>query len=483
MTRITVAYGDGIGPEIMEATLLVLKEAGANIDIETIEVGESVYNKGFATGISQKSLETIQRNKIFLKAPITTPQGGGYKSLNVATRKLFGLYANVRPCKSFYPYVPTKHPNVDIVIVRENEEDLYAGIEYRQTQNLYQSLKIMTRVGCERIVRFAFDYAVQNNRKKITCLSKDNIMKFTDGLFHQVFNEIGEQYPQIEKEHYIVDIGAARIASRPEQFDMIVAGNLYGDIVSDIAAEVCGSIGLAGSANIGDDFAMFEAVHGSAPRMAGLNTANPSGLLNAAIMMLVHIGQVDVATKICNAWLKTLEDGTHTKDIYQEGLSKVKVGTMEFAKAVVENLGSKPVALKSVEHKSVDSALTSHKPITIKRTEEKVLVGVDVFIDLLEDDVEKIAKNINGLADGDLRLQLISRKGLKIWPKEGEQWTSIAGDHWRLRFVPQNKDKVTLHGEIVYLLDQLQKAGIDFIQATNLYTFDGKLGFSLAHGE
>ncbi len=339
---ITVAYGDGIGPEIMKAALHILKEAGAKLELEKIEIGEKVYLSGNTSGIDASAWESLRNTRVFLKAPITTPQGGGYKSLNVTVRKTLGLYANVRPCVSYHPFVETKHPGMDLVIVRENEEDLYAGIEYRQTDQVMQGLKIISRPGSEKIVRYAFEFARRHNRKKVTCFTKDNIMKFTDGLFHKVFNEIAAEYPDIENEHWIVDIGAAKMADTPNAFDVIVMPNLYGDILSDVAAQIAGSVGLAGSANIGENIAMFEAIHGSAPRRAGQNLANPSGLLLGAIMMLVHIGQTNAAEKVHNAWLRTIEDGIHTYDIYDEGISKQKVGTIEFARAVVERLGKKP---------------------------------------------------------------------------------------------------------------------------------------------
>src|SRR2546426_2193576 len=315
-TPITVAHGDGIGPEIMAATLHILKESGAALEIETIDIGEKVYLAGNSSGIEESSWDSLRRTKVFLKAPITTPQGGGFKSLNVTVRKTLGLYANVRPCVSYHPFVETKHPGMDVVIVRENEEDLYAGIEYRQTDQVTQCLKLISRPGSEKIVRYAFEYARRNNRKKVTCFTKDNIMKVTDGLFHKVFNEIAAQYPAIENEHWIVDIGAAKLADTPVVFDCIVMPNLYGDILSDVAAQIAGSVGLAGSANIGEKVAMFEAIHGSAPRRAGQNLANPSGLLLGAVLMLVHIGQTEVAEKVHNAWLRTIEDGIHTYDVY-----------------------------------------------------------------------------------------------------------------------------------------------------------------------
>src|SRR5215469_5322266 len=289
-TPITVARGDGIGPEIMDATLQVIQEAGAHIEIEEIEVGEKVYLRGINAGIEPSAWESLRRTKVFLKAPITTPQGGGYKSLNVTTRTMFGLYANVRPAVSYYPFVDTKHPDMDGVIIRENEEDLYTGIEYRQTHDMMESLKLISRPGSEKIIRYAFEYARTHNRKKVTCFMKDNIMKMTDGLFHKTFDEIAAGYPDIQKEAWIVDIGAAKMADTPEAFDVIVMPNLYGDILSDVAAQIAGSVGLAGSSNIGEHGAMFEAIHGSAPRRAGQNLANPSGLLLGALLMLVHIG-------------------------------------------------------------------------------------------------------------------------------------------------------------------------------------------------
>src|SRR2546423_9353092 len=355
---ITVAHGDGIGPEIMEATLSILKEAGAKLEIHRIEIGEKAYLAGNTAGIEPSAWESLRRTKVFLKAPITTPQGGGFKSMNVTVRKALGLYANVRPCVSYHPFVETKHPGMDVVIVRENEEDLYAGIEHRQTDQVFQCLKLISRPGCEKIVRYAFEYARLNNRKKVTCFTKDNIMKMTDGLFHKVFDEIAAEYTEIENEHWIVDIGAAKLADTPTTFDVIVMPNLYGDILSDVAAQIAGSVGLAGSANIGTHAAMFEAIHGSAPRRAGQNLANPSGLLLGAVMMLVHIGQADVAERVHNAWLRTIEDGIHTYDVYDERVSKKKVGTKEFAQAVVDRVGQEPRQFKAVRYASGSRATT-----------------------------------------------------------------------------------------------------------------------------
>src|ERR1044072_5709096 len=370
---ITVANGDGIGPEIMAATLRILQAAEAPPEIETIEIGEKVFSPQNTSGNAPSSWDSLRRTKVFLKAPITTPQGGGFKSLNVTVRKVLGLYANVRPCVAYHPFIETKHPSMDVVIVRENEEDLYAGIEHRQTNQVVQCLKLISRPGSEKIVRYAFEYARRNNRKKVTCFTKDNIMKLTDGLFHKVFNEIAAANPAIENEHWIVDIGAAKLADTPEAFDVVVMPNLYGDVLSDVAAQIAGSVGLAGSANIGEHVSMFEAIHGSAPRRAGQNLANPSGLLLGAVMMLVHVGLTDHAERVHNAWLRAIEDGIHTYDIYDETVSKQKVGTKEFAEAVVERLGQTPQILKARKYSKSEESLAT--ATSDKKAPQKELVA------------------------------------------------------------------------------------------------------------
>jgi isocitrate dehydrogenase len=478
-TPITVAYGDGIGPEIMQAVLHILMKAEAKISVEVIEVGEKLYKKNYTSGIAPDTWESIERTKILLKAPITTPQGGGYKSLNVTMRKTLGLYANIRPSISYHPFVNTLHPDLDLVIVRENEEDLYAGIEYRHTHNMRESVKLISRTGCEKIIRYAFEYAVKNNRKKVTCFSKDNIMKFSDGLFHQVFNEIAKEYPIITNEHYIVDIGTARLATKPEIFDVIVTSNLFGDIISDVTAEISGSVGLAGSANIGKDFALFEAIHGSAPNIADKNIANPSGLLNGAIMMLVHIGQGDVANLIENAWKKTLEDGVHTTDIYNEKISSKKVGTKEFAEEVVTRLGQKPTNLKIANYSSFSKKSDKNFTYEINTLEKKSLVGVDIFVDMNVNSAHDVANKINPIDAGCMILKTISSKGLKLWPRDDSFFMN--SDHWCCRFMPDSGE--ISHEDITNLLNKLVIAKIDFIKVENLYNFDGKPGYSLAQGE
>lgn len=477
-TPITVAYGDGIGPEIMDVTLQLLEKAGAMIEPEIIEIGEKVYQRGVSAGIEDSAWASLRRTKVFLKAPITTPQGGGFKSLNVTTRKSLGLYANVRPCQAYYPYVRTRHPELDLVIVRENEEDLYAGIEHRQTDEVIQCLKLISRPGCEKIIRYAFEYARAYKRHKVTCFTKDNIMKMTDGLFRKVFDEIKVEYPEIESEHWIIDIGSALLADQPERFEVIVTLNLYGDIISDIAAQIAGSVGMGGSANIGDQCAMFEAIHGSAPDIAGKGIANPSGLINGAIMMLVHIGQGEVAAKIHNAWLKTIEDGIHTGDIYREGTSKERVGTVAFAEAVMSRLGQLPEHFKPVSYASAP------EPIHIKAVKHtpalKELVGMDVFLDWKAGSAQDLGEALSRLDGGELHLKMITNRGVKVYP-DGQPET-FCTDHWRCRFV--GKDGQPIAKEATFgLLQMIHQAGFDSIKTENLYRFDGQLGYTLGQGE
>lgn len=478
MTRITVAKGDGIGPEIMNATLAIMMAAGAQIEVDEIEVGEQVYLAGNMSGISSESWDVIRRNKVFLKAPITTPQGGGYKSLNVTIRKMLGLYANVRPCISLHPFVKTKHPNMDVVIIRENEEDLYAGIEHQQTDEVVQCLKLISRPGCEKIVNYAFAYARQYGRQKITCFTKDNIMKQTDGLFHRVFDEIAPAYSNIQNEHWIVDIGAAKLADTPEAFDVIVMPNLYGDVLSDVAAQIAGSVGLAGSANIGDECAMFEAIHGSAPRRAGQNLANPSGLLQGAIMMLNHIGQTEVAERIQNAWLRTIEDGVHTYDIYKEGISQHKVGTHEFAEAVIARLGQQPTTLKAVSYANGAALVLptyQRKPMV-----QKDLLGVDVFVHWNGTNPDELANLVGPLGTAELPLTMITNRGIKVWPNGFSE--TFCTDHWRCRFLPDHGQPIAKQ-QIVDILSKAIEHNIDTIKTENLYAFAGKRAFSMGQGQ
>jgi isocitrate dehydrogenase len=488
---IAIAYGDGIGKEIMRATLDILDAAGAGLEYEEVKIGKEMYLGGHQSGIAPEAWDILRRNPVFLKGPITTPQGGGYKSLNVTIRKTLGLFANVRPCRAYTPYVDSNFPDMDLVVVRENEEDLYAGIEHQQTAEVVQCLKLVSRPGCERVIRYAFEYARAHGRKKVTCMSKDNIMKHTDGLFHSVFDEIAKEYPDLENDHYIIDIGSALLADRPEQFDVIVTLNLYGDIVSDITAQVAGSVGLGGSANIGDGISMFEAIHGSAPDIAGKGIANPSGLIHAACMMLTHIGKGDIGARIQNALLRTLEEGIHTGDLYSEAYTSRKVGTQEFAQEVIKHLGQEPKHLKVVKPKA------NSKPIRVEVTPfkpaNKKLTGVDVFIDwvLDERDPNVLGKQLEAIAADDFKLKMITNRGVKVYPNGFPE--TFCTDHWRCRFISAEDGGKDVEGnkiaapvtyaQITGLLQRLTNANLNFIKIENLYEINGKRAYSLGQGE
>ena len=476
-TPITVAPGDGIGPEITEAVLQILQAAGAQIAPEFVEVGERVYRSGNTSGIPEEAWASIDRTGVLLKGPITTPQGGGYKSLNVTMRKTLGLYANVRPCRSWKPVVSSRHPDMDVVIIRENEEDLYAGIEHRQTEDVAQCLKLITRKGSERIIRYAFEYARTQNRQRVTCMVKDNIMKITDGLFHRVFEEVAAEYPQIETNVQIIDFGMANFVHRPESYDVIVLPNLYGDILSDVAAQMTGSVGMGGSINIGNGGALFEAIHGSAPDLAR-NVANPSGLLLAGVEMLRHIGQHDVAARVMNAWLVTLEDGVHTVDIASEQ-TKQKVGTREFAAAVIARLDRVPESFTAAEATAAAEPMRlPHTRETVVEAAEKKLVGVDVFVDWRQGSTEQLATALQAATPANgLKLVMITNRGVKVWPQGNPK--TLCTDHWRCRF--QGED--VSHAQVVALLGAVAAAGLDFIKTEHLYTFDGQAGYSLGQGQ
>lgn len=475
---ITVAHGDGIGPEIMDAVLRILDAAEAPLAYETILVGRESYEQGHTSGIAPEAWDSIRRTRILLKAPITTPLGGGYKSLNVTIRKSMNMYANVRPTKSYAPFVASLHPGMDLVIIRENEEDLYAGIEHQQTPEVAQVLKLVTYPGSERIIRYAFEYARAYGRRKVTCMTKDNIMKITDGLFHRVFSEIAEEYPEIESQHMIIDIGAARLAAMPERFDVIVTLNLYGDILSDIAAQIAGSVGLAESANIGSEVAMFEAVHGSAPDIAGKGIANPSGLLVAATQMLVQVGLAPYGETIKNAWLKTLEDGIHTADIYRPGLSKEEVGTETFTQAVIDRLGQEPRVLKPVKYRPGGIHVASSPP----RKAERQLVGIDVFVYWDEDErrPDVLGELLESAAPPAWKLKMITNRGVKVYP--GGLPETFLTDHWRCRFMGAEWEGVAFP-QVLELLSAVHGAGIEVIKTEHLYNIDDAPGYSMGQGE
>lgn len=510
---VTLIKGDGIGPEISEAVLKIIFGAQnflkkhnileEEIDFEEVIVGEKLYKSGFDSGISPDSWKIIKKNSIMLKAPITTPTGGGYKSLNVTLRKKLGLFANVRPSVSYFPIIQTSPKDMDLVIIRENEEDLYSGIEYRSTNGAFTSLKLLTKEGSLKICHFAFEYAKANNRKKVTCMIKDNIMKQSDGMFYNAFLEVAKNYPEIQTERYIIDIGSARIADRPHVFDVIVTENLYGDIISDIASERSGSVGLAGSANIGSKYAMFEAIHGSAPLMAGKNTANPSAFLNGAILMLKHMNMNMKAKLIEDAFWKTLADGIHTKDVFREATSKKNVSTSEFANEIISRFELKnnenQFFTESNQYKMKEFKRSDFEDFLFEKNNKKKLVGFDFFIDTKISSTNLFAERINSILKennllNSIKLSAIMSKGLKVWPLDlGEDFCDEIYDYWILRFLLC--DESLSFSSAQSLMNNFHKIisvnnNFDIVKTENLYDFIDNItkkliyrGFSSGQGE
>lgn len=329
--KITLIPGDGTGPDVIRAARIVLDAANVGIEWDVVDAGEGVIEE-YGTPLPDHVLDSIRRNKIALKGPLTTPIGTGFRSVNVALRKKLDLFANVRPARSL-PAVKTRYEDVDIIVVRENTEDLYAGIEHMVGKDAAESIKIITRAGSERIVRFAFEYARREGRKKVTAVHKANIMKCTDGLFLDVARQIAKEYTDIEFEDRIVDACSMKIVQRPEELDVLVMPNLYGDILSDICAGLIGGLGVAPGANIGTDYAVFEPVHGSAPKYTGMDKVNPLATILSGVMMLKHLGEKDAADRVMKAIDEVLTEGKYlTYDLGGSAKSS------EMGKAIAEKL-------------------------------------------------------------------------------------------------------------------------------------------------
>jgi isocitrate dehydrogenase len=471
ITPVTVAYGDGIGPEIMEAALYILREAGAELAIESIELGERIYNMGAPSGILPKAWESLARTKTLLLAPTSAPVGEEYKNLNVTLRKTLGLFAKVCHVRSYHPFVESRHPAINLTIISENEESLYASTEYRRSEDSYHALKPFTRAGSERVLRYAFEYAQQHNRKQITCITRNGIVPQTDGFFRKLFDLMGREYPELKKEHLSAELAAARMATHPESFDVIVTENTYGDILTAIAAELSGASGLLPVVNIGDGYAIFETYHGPSPDMEGEGTANPSGMLHAAILMMAHIGQSELASKVHNAWLKALEDDVH-----------MHAGTRDFAEAVVERVksGAVPTSFAVMDYSQMP-----HVPASVETTSKipdaRKLIGVDIYFTANAMPVNELAELAQSIEGNELTLKNLSCKGVKIWPDAAVQATHPT-DQYRARFRAP-KDEATSNAAIAALLNRAQEKNIDFTHIENLYFFDGVPAFSIAEGE
>ncbi len=481
-TKVTALPGDGIGPEVMQATLRILEAANAPIDWEYAEAGAEVFKKGSATGVPRETLDSIARNGLALKSPLETPVGFGGKSANVTLRKYFELYANIRPVREL-PGVITPYTGrgIDMVILRENVEDVYAGIEHMQTTSVAQCLKLMTAPGCERIIRAAFAVAHAEARKKVTCATKANIMKLTEGMMKRVFEKVGPEFPEFQQDHIIIDNCAHQLVIAPEQFDVIVTSNMNGDIISDLAAGLVGGLGIAPSSNLGDHAAMFEAVHGSAPQIAGKNLANPTALLSAAIMLLRHICAFDVAETVEQALFITLAEGKNlTGDLSPRGHG---VGTIAFTDQLIDNLG-RASNLPSRNYKQIE--LTAWPELTAhSEPNTRELVGIDVFLetDLRSEELGAMLEEI--AEDTPFRLNGVSNRGVQVYPPTGGQTFLV--DHFACRFmlkhpIPLTHSSANGQPEISYLVQRIG-AKFTWMHIEKLQSFDGKDAFERPQGE
>jgi isocitrate dehydrogenase len=485
--RVTLIPGDGVGPEVVRAAQRVIAAAGVAIDWEEAEAGAAVFRRGDPSGVPRETRESIERTKVVLKGPLETPVGYGEKSANVTLRKLFETYANVRPAREL-PGVPTRYAGegIDLVIVRENIEDLYAGIEHMQTADVGQCLKIISRKGSEKVIRYAFELARREGRTKVTCATKANIMKLTEGLFKRVFEAVAAEYAAdgIASEHLIIDNVAHQLVKNPAQFDVVVTTNLNGDIISDLASGLVGGLGFAPSGNYGDQVAIFEAVHGSAPKYAGKDVINPTAMILSAVMMLRHLGEDEAADRIEDAVLVTLEEGRAvTQDVIRQMGGDVgwAASTTAFTDAVVANLGRRPTGA-GVRRRRPGVPPTPRPHWTYDadhyREIRQELVGVDVFVET-DELPETLGPRLEALAGPEFRLKFVSSRGTVVYPPSGANPDHVR--HYRCRFVAA--DGLASDAGILGLLERIATRYPGWNHVEKLRRYDGEEGFSRPQGE
>ena len=482
--RVTLIPGDGVGPEITAATRRVIEATGVSIEWEEAVAGEAVFRAGDSSGVPQETADSIARTGVALKGPLATPIGFGEKSANVTLRKLFETYANLRPARQI-PGVPTRYDGegVDFIVVRENIEDLYAGVEYMDSRDVAVAMKIISRRGSEKIIRYAFELARREGRKKVTCATKSNILKFSEGLFQRVFEEMAPEYPEIEPQHLIIDNVAHQMAKDPAQFDVIVTTNLAGDIISDLASGLVGGLGFASSGNFGDDVAIFEAVHGSAPKYAGKNVINPTALILSSVMMLKHLGEAAAAQQIEDAVFATLEDGAVTLDVArQAGNVESATSTSGFADSVIENLGKQPTVRYPVKSDGAPAVAPQPKPRWEARpaiVETTQLVGVDIFTEH-DADATATGQKLETVAGPDFKLQFVSARGTLVYPAANANIDTVGW--WRCRFVATEDGAEVSDEQILGLIARVGEV-MPWVHIQKLRLFEGEEGFTRAQGQ
>jgi isocitrate dehydrogenase len=474
---VTFIPGDGIGAEVTGAARRIIEATGAQVAWEDREAGASVFKKGLPSGVPQETIDSIKKTKVALKGPLETPIGFGEKSANVTLRKLFETYANIRPVRTL-PGVPTPfaHKPIDLVVVRENVEDLYAGIEHMQTPGVAQCLKLISRKGCEKIVRLAFEFARAEGRKKVHCATKSNIMKMTEGTLKRTFEAVAPEYPDIQAEHIIVDNCAHQLVRFPEWFDVIVMTNMNGDILSDLTSGLIGGLGFAPSANLGTDYAIFEAVHGSAPKYAGKNVINPTAVIFAGVMMLRRLEEFEAAAAIENAVIAVLEDGKfRTRDIVGDAGS---VSTTAYTDAIIASLGKKPSKAFVRDYKAIRMPDVPAAPDFVKVKERKV-AGADVFVEWTGT-VDALGQGVEqAVAGSPFKVTTIASRGTKLWP--GVSAVTDTVDAFTVRCIRSDGGEAG-DAELLDLLARVGKAA-RWTHVEKLNVFDGANGFTKAQGE
>lgn len=482
--KIAVAKGDGIGPEIMDAVITIFKAAEVPLEYDYVEMGKWVFDKGFNNGMTDNAKKTIEELGILFKGPMETPKGKGVKSINVTARKTWNTYANKRVFQTLHG-VDTVFSKagipIDITIVRENIEDTYGGIEHMLTHDVALSRRFITRPGSMQVIRYAFEMAKQKNARRITCGHKANIMKITDGLFLECFYEVAKEYPELKADDVIVDDLCMKLVVQPNNFDVVVLTNLQGDIVSDLCAGLVGGLGFAPSANIGDHICIFEAVHGTAPDIAGKNIANPTSLLLSGITMLRHLGLLEKAAQIENALLYTLEQGVHTGDFGDKSISPVN--TTEFANTIIANIGKKPQLNAKPELADIANSCTvlhqdKNTMLESKETSAEKIVGVDLFIESSELP-EVIAQKSQRHAGVKFKIVNVSNRGTQVWPT-GSVYTDLV-NQYNVRF--ESIDEHPLNQQDVIGLYVSMSGDFKICSLELLNEWDGKKAYSLAQGQ
>ncbi len=471
---VTIIPGDGVGPEVVQSALDIMTAAKVPLAWDVQQAGACVFKQGLQTGVPQDTIESINRTRVVLKGPLETPVGFGEKSANVTLRKLFETYGNIRPIREL-PNVHTPYSgrHIDLVVVRENVEDLYAGIEHMQTPSVAQCLKLISKKGCEKIVRLAFEFAKSQGRKKIHCATKSNIMKLTEGLLKKTFESIAPEYPDIEAYHIIVDNCAHQLVKNPEQFDIIVTTNMNGDILSDLTSALVGGLGFAPSANLGSDIAIFEAVHGSAPKYAGKNVINPTALILSAVMMLRHLHFFDLAQTIEQAVMVTLEDGILTRDVVGDAKS---ISTTAFTQAIIDRLGQQSRAYAPRHYEPLIMPQVTSAPVV---PEKRHVVGVDVFVEAATTPASLGKAVETVLANTPLKLKMISNRGTQVYPLTGTQ--TDCTDQWRCRLVSRTEDPVS-NETILDVITRISSVA-NWAHIEKLQEFDGVRAYTKAQGE